>query len=171
MGSSNLQAMPGKETLLKGEYKCCQEIKKHQLLESADQAIGCTGRNYRMEMSPLSVQTATKDSIVKRLLTPVATHINIPAPANPVDLKPTYNKGELKMKYTSYLGTPYQKVVNIPNKISFGKAKYELSEIFSNYGSHRGHKEALALAKLYRLNGVPSRAIAYSGFTVVYTRS
>ena len=75
------------------------------------------------------------------------------------------------MKYTSYLGTPYQKVVNIPTTLTFNRNKYELIEIFSNYGSHNGHKAALKLAKIYREDGIPARAVAHSGFTVVYART
>jgi len=73
------------------------------------------------------------------------------------------------MKYTSYQGTPYEKKVVVPEKKKFGKQKYDLADVFPNYGSYTGHKTALYFAEHIRGHrGHTARVVARSGFTAVY---
>jgi len=72
------------------------------------------------------------------------------------------------MKYISYSGTPYQKMVNIPEKKKFGKKYYELIDVFPNYGGMNGHNTALNVAKQQRELGFSTRVDAHSGYSAVY---
>jgi len=74
------------------------------------------------------------------------------------------------MKYTSYKGTQYEKKVIVPEHKIFSGSRYELADIFPNYGSYNGHKTAKNLANDLRAKGNKARIVAYSGFTAVYVR-
>lgn len=74
------------------------------------------------------------------------------------------------MKYIAYRGTKYEYKTTIPEKRKFEGKQYSLAEVFPNYGSFKGHKEALAYARQIREYGGKARVIAHSGFSVVYGR-
>ena len=74
------------------------------------------------------------------------------------------------MNYISYKGTPYEKQVHVPSVLHFNGKRYEMEGVFANYGSHNGHREAVAKAKNIRDKGYAVRVVARSGFTVLYIR-
>lgn len=74
------------------------------------------------------------------------------------------------VKYISYKGTPYEKKVVIPERKRFGEKSYELTEVFPNYGSFRGHRQALGFARQSREQGLKARVEAHSGYTAIYVR-
>ena len=75
------------------------------------------------------------------------------------------------MKYISYSGTPYQKRVTVPEKKKFGGRRYDLIDVFPNYGVYNGHTSALGLAQQIRTQNCLARVDPHSGYTAVYAHS
>lgn len=74
------------------------------------------------------------------------------------------------MKYVAYQGTPYEKKVTVPERKKFGGKRYELADVFPNYGAYQGHKTAKSFAQNLRSRGYAARVEAHSGYTAVYHR-
>jgi len=71
-------------------------------------------------------------------------------------------------KYTAYKGTRYEYKTIVPESKKFRGKIYHLVDIFPNYGTFTGHRDAISLASQLRAEGKKSRVDAHSGYTAVY---